>query len=158
ETQHYLRVVRERKKSIAAHYALPSRILDIAKAITECMEWQDDRKKQIWIYIHYESLLLDQAASRYGLNKDDILLLMPTELTRFMQGGQLPAGLSERRMAMGILIRDNAISVLNAATSLSYWDLYIDHKTNASGHELKGTLASRGNGLVIGTVRIVPNP
>src|SRR4030042_1632435 len=55
------------KKEIILKYKLPKEIVNIAKAICEGINWQDERKKHIFTYIHYKDLFLKDMARRYNL-------------------------------------------------------------------------------------------
>jgi phosphoenolpyruvate synthase/pyruvate phosphate dikinase len=158
DTQKRLADAQQQKKAIAQKYHIPAKVLKFAQAITECMEWQDDRKREIWIYLHYDNVLLDEAISRFRFRKEDITSLTPMEFSSLMETGKCTVDFAARKKAVGILIKDGKLAMIDNPLALKYWSLYVDVGLDPNMQELKGVLASRGQGSVTGKVRLVFDP
>jgi len=64
--------VKNKKAKIIKKYKLSKEIKDIAKALCEGAEWQDERKKHTFIYIHYKELFLKEVSRRFNYSIDSL--------------------------------------------------------------------------------------
>ena len=62
--------VKNKKGKVSRKYNLPKEVKEMAKALCESLEWQDERKKQVLIYTHYKELFLKEIARRFDYNVD----------------------------------------------------------------------------------------
>lgn len=62
--------VKDKKRKINKKYKLSQEVKDIAKGLREGIEWQDERKKHVLIYLHYKDLFLKEVARRFNYNID----------------------------------------------------------------------------------------
>ena len=64
--------IKNKKRKIIQKYKLSKQIRDITKALCEGIEWQEERKKYIFIYTSYKELLLKEVARRFNYNVDSL--------------------------------------------------------------------------------------
>lgn len=69
--------------------------------------YKDERKKNILIYLHFLNLILNEAAKRSKLTKDEIRNTFPTEIKKVL-GGKLKAGrIRDRKKLCVVLWKEN---------------------------------------------------
>ncbi len=156
ETERHIDDAKRMKLDVQAKYGLPQSIMDIAEAIADGIVWQDTRKKDIWIYLHYEDLLLDEIVRRYSVQKNDLWHLTVDEVEQFMRGELEITDHAWRKNGLAyVATADGKIRIENSDTAHSYWKKYVDTATEADVTEFKGIVASRGSGVVRGRVCVV---
>lgn len=158
EARARIETVRKAKTTLTKQYDLPETILEMARVIVFCIEWQDERKAQIWTYLHYLNLLIDEIARRYRVSKDDLSYYLMAEVTGFMQGKRDLGDMSDRRKGVGVLCDIDVVETIHSDAVGKYWDLYVTPRADERINEFKGIVACRGNGPTEGTVRIVLDP
>ncbi len=151
----YLEDVRKKKAEVTAEYALSNVVQAYAEAITDGIVWQDTRKKEIWIYLHYEDVFVAEIARRTGYEKELLLLGTNSEVADSMRGLLDLEVLCARKDACGLYGDKETIEVLDPEIVRSYWKSYVDTAVAEDITEFKGTIASKGTGRVEGKVRIV---
>ncbi len=65
----------QEKEDFIKEIDLPQKSIDIVKAVSEIISWQDERKKYIFINLHYKDLLLKEIVRRFKLKYADLLNL-----------------------------------------------------------------------------------
>ncbi|MEK6910603.1 MAG: PEP-utilizing enzyme [Nanoarchaeota archaeon] len=152
--------VKKRKIELKKKYKLSDDIMKIAEAIVMGIEWQDTRKKDIWIYLHYKDLILKEVCRRYKLPFDDMLNFRQLEIQDFLRRKvDILKEIEKRKICFGIRCEDGKIILLDDETTLRYWDLYAEEEVSDKVDSVKGVVASKGNSKKLtGKVRIVLNP
>lgn len=159
EVAQILNEAKIKKIKIRDKYKLNEEIMNIADAIDDAIIWQDTRKKDIWIYLHYKDLLLNEFTRRYKYDKKEALYLLSKEIIGLLEGKKIDFDIHERLHASGIFAMPGKIRVLDANAVLEYWERYVDAKTDNNISEFKGIVASKGDGKKIkGIVKIVLDP
>ncbi len=146
----------EQKRQVQAQYSLPHEILDIGEGIADGIVWQDARKKEIWIYLHYEDLLIQEISRRTGIKSDRVKLLTSYEAEDLLRK-RLTIGDYDWR-AKGVALyfaHDGTMRIESTELAAQYWKLYVDKEAEKNISEFKGVVASKGAGVVHGKVRIV---
>ncbi|MEK7619083.1 MAG: PEP-utilizing enzyme [Patescibacteria group bacterium] len=149
---------RVRKRAIIQKYRFPKAVIDCAEAIVYGIEWQDARKKDVWIYLHAKELLLVEAARRLEIVKDDLLKFTAGEIGAMLGDGADTNLIQDRRAALGFFLERGSIVPLDAATSLHFWEVYAEEQVLGVVQEIRGTSVSRGRGVVRGRVRVLRDP
>jgi phosphoenolpyruvate synthase/pyruvate phosphate dikinase len=152
------RNARERKEELQKKYNLSSEVMDVAAALVAGIEWQDERKADIFIYLHYKELLLAEVARRFGWEMDALRNIRELEIEKMVRERHVPPDMLERTQATGLLCFGEEISVISPETALRYWDMYAHEKVQETS-ELKGIVASRGAGSIVrGKAKILLDP
>ena len=147
--------VAKKKQELKEKYNLSKAVMDIAEAISDAMVWQDTRKKEIWIYIHYKELLLDEIVRRYGFEKKDLYNFESDEIIELLDRKKDDKIFKSRDKAYGF-VSDYGIVSFDEKISLKYWDMYAQEKVDKNISEFKGTVVSKGKKSVVkGVVKIV---
>lgn len=151
--------VKGEKDIIQKKYKLPPELRDMGDAIADGIHWQDARKKEIWIYLHYEDVMLREIAKRISADKDLLTLATHEEIPDIFSGTVSIDILKPRLNGTGIYTENAIIQIVNTEDVTRYWKLYVDIKPEKNIKEFKGIIASKGNGqLVRGKVKIVLDP
>lgn len=152
----HLKEVKQKKKEIILKYKLSKEIVNIADAICEGISWQDERKKHIFIYIHYKNLFLKDMARRYNFS---IGSLENYSFQEIIEIGRFNNSIKNKRRDIIGFIVDNQIKELTEEESIYYWKKYVEGKIKKNIKKFKGTVASQGKKKTIkGKVRIVFDP
>ena len=159
ECMERLRITREKKLKVQKQYTIPADIMVLAEAIADGILWQDVRKKDVWIYLHYRDVMLDEVVRRFGFVKEDLLYLFAFEISELMIGKTPAIPPLERKKAFAFVIAESgAIEMKDVNIAREYWKVYVEPPIEGEVSEFRGVVASKGNGLVRGKVRIVLNP
>lgn len=150
--------VRGRKEEVRARYGFSDDVADISRAIVEGIVWQDMRKREVLIILHYMDMMLNEIARRFNFAKGGLLNLLPQEINDLISGKELSVGLREREDAFGFMLKAGDVSVLNAEAARAHWDAYLGSEMRTDVSELKGAVACRGSGPMRGRVRVVLDP
>lgn len=157
KTIEFLKDAANKKKELQNEYNLPKKIIDIADAIADAIVWQDTRKKDIWIGLHYKDILLNEFANRHGINKDLLFNFHYYELERF-NNKRLAEEAKKREYAFGDIIYKR-IEILDSKTTLELWDKYAEEKVSKDIKEFSGIIASKGEAPIVkGKVKIILDP
>lgn len=146
------------KKDVVKKYRLPQRIKEYADAIVAGIEWQDARKKDVLIYLHYKKRFIDEASKRLGIAKDDLLNFHAREICEMLGGKKFSKEIISRRSAFGYATAPGSIVPLSKAAACRYWALSMRERVPRNIQQLKGIVVSKGIGSVRGIVRILLDP
>lgn len=155
-----LRRVRGEKDAVQQKYKLPQELRDIGDAIADGIHWQDTRKKDIWIYLHYEDVLLREIAKRMSVNKDLLTFAAHEEIPDIFSGAISTNILKQRLNGTGVYTDGNGTALIISSDEVTkYWKLYMDTKIEKDTDELHGIIVSKGSGRIVrGRVKIVLDP
>jgi phosphohistidine swiveling domain-containing protein len=151
-----IKQVKLAKRKLARQYHLSGKIMAIANAVSVGIAWQDQRKKNIFIALHYQNILLKEVVRRFGYRHSDLLNCWFWEIAKIIQGGKIN-DLSGRRQGVGVNFYKDC-KMLSSAQVKKFWDIYTRPSQVDGNNEIKGVVASRGQGKVTGRVRIVLDP
>ncbi len=175
EVNERLSKIHLQKKETIKKYKLPKDIVEIAGAISENISWQDERKKHIFINLHYKNLILNEISRRFQYKQDDLLNAWYTELLKIISDNcickrnsdeDLHQILQKRRDGFGIHFAAPANSSaanpcreLSSPETVAYWEKYVYEKIINEINQFEGVVASKGkNQIVRGKVKIVLDP
>lgn len=149
----------KRKKGLQKDYKLSRKIMDIAEAISNGVAWQDERKKYIFIALHYEDLVLKEVAMRFGYNFDDLHLLWYFEVTQIIQGRDLHGLIKNRKSGFGVHFFHTCEELSSGQTDY-VWRAYEGGAGLKRHRQLNGIIASKGESGKIskGRVHILLDP
>jgi len=152
----HLKEVKEKKKETILKYKLPKEIINIAKAICEGISWQDERKKYIFIYIHYKDLFLKDIARKHNLLVSSLKNYSFQEIIETKDISNL---IKKRQDIFGFFIVNNQVKELSKKESIYYWKKYVEEKIKKNINKIKGIVASQGKKAIIqGKIKIVLDP
>lgn len=158
EIEQRIILAKQNKNKLIEKYNLPSEIVEISKAISGCIEWQDERKGYLLLNMHYKDLLLNEVARRFGYDKKDLTNFAFFELNELFDGIDLKEEVKARRECMGIHFTDK-IKVLHNEKALQLWKEFVDKEVEEHLSEFEGTIASKGsNKITKGKVRVILDP
>jgi phosphohistidine swiveling domain-containing protein len=150
---------RESKKVLADRFGLSHNIMQFAEAVVEGIEFQDERKKFIFISLHYKNLFLQEIARRraldvqglYGLNFGEMLGIINGDIHIYKQK------IKDRSKPFGFLAGSHGRLVeINRVNSEKYWNEYASEKITRNREFVKGVVVSSGAGkMVRARVRIL---
>jgi len=149
--------VKAEKDTASRLYNLSTETLATAAALCDCITWQDDRKKRIWIYLQYVERILTELTRRFGLERQDCLQLRHQELIDHLEKGSELPNVNERYMAAGFQIGRGEVFEITTKEAQQLWHAYVPSLT-AEVDQISGVVASKGAGLVKGKVCIVVDP
>jgi phosphohistidine swiveling domain-containing protein len=157
EVQKRLDTLRKNRESVQEKYALPAKLMRMSAAIGESILWQDQRKRDVLIMLHYKKLLLDEVVYRYNYDLNTVLNMRAVEITSVLTGQRRIEDFASRNEPYGFVIEGEDLKLLDADTTERYWSLYLSSASDNNA-ELKGTVASKGSGPARGRVRILLDP
>ncbi len=147
-----------RNQSVQKQYGLSDEIMDIAEAIRDGVGWQDERKKHIFILLHYIDLLVQEVARRFSYNFDELHNLWHSQIGGIIQGKDLHAELGRRENGFGVRYFHDC-DELSSGDVEYFWNLYGNEKIVEGVKEVKGIVASKGKeSAVEGKVHILLDP
>ncbi|MFA7277878.1 MAG: PEP-utilizing enzyme [Candidatus Gracilibacteria bacterium] len=153
-----LQQTKEKKAEFIKTHNLPSEIIEIATAMSEGIEWQDERKKWIFITLHYVDILLKEVAQRFSYDYQSLHNLWYHEIPDIIEGKDLKPTLEKRATGFGIHFLHDC-EELTSEEAAYVWNTFDQHDASASTTELKGIVASKGKGTnVTAKVRILLDP
>lgn len=144
------------KRKLARQCRLSRRVMEIVKAISIGIVWQDQRKKYIFITLHYQDIMLKEVARRFGYRRDDLLNCWFWEIDKIIRGQKIN-NLIGRRQGVGVNYYKD-YQMLSGAQVKKFWDIYTRPADIRPTREITGIVASRGKGKVSGRVHIVLDP
>lgn len=153
---HHLDEIKAKKEKIIQKYKLPAETVEIANVLREAIEWQDDRKKHIFIIEHYKELFCNQAVKRYGYSHDELHNLGVTEIMSLFSGKNVGPIIARRKNGFGFHIHDTFTELTSAETNFC-WTEFAEEKVTKLVTEFSGIVASKGP-LVRGKVTILLDP
>ncbi|MDP3244558.1 MAG: PEP-utilizing enzyme [bacterium] len=148
-----------RKRAIKNKYRLPKEIMEIATGISNGISWQDERKKYIFIALHYQALMLKEAARRCDYNYDEMLNTWFWEVAEILKGKDYRQELRRRRHGgFGVYFYKSFKNLLPSEVK-KYWEVFGEEKVNLKFSEIKGLVVSQGQGKKVrGKARIILDP
>jgi phosphohistidine swiveling domain-containing protein len=138
----------EDKKKTIRENSIPENIVRIAERITDAMEFQDERKKEVWILQHYKQLLLNEVSNR--TKKKNLEIYNLSELADILSGTDI-----QRKQNFGFILENGKMDEIDDITTEKYWNIYTKEKITDTTI-IKGIVANTGNAT--GKVRIVLDP
>lgn len=145
------------KSKVQEEFHLPKEIMDTTEAVCDGIVWQDERKKYIFIILHYIDTFVKEIARRFGYEQNDFDNLWYFEIAEIIKGKDLRAKIAERKHGFGMQFF-HTYKEFSPEETAYLWDIY-DSSSAESTSELKGTVASKGNGKKItGRVHILLDP
>ena len=151
-----LRRVGAAKDKLCKKYNIPKRLRDMGDAIADGIAWQDARKKDIWVYLHYEDVMLQDIARRMGVEKDLLTFAAHEEIPVLFSGAMSADELLPRRSMSGMYAESGRTEAISARDATAYWKLYVDVPHDTETKEFEGIIASKGK--VRGRVKIILDP
>lgn len=140
--------IRTEKRSAIEDYGLSESSVAMADRIVDAMEWQDERKKEIWILQHCKQRLLDEAKRR--IDRDNLDRFGLWELPEVIKGRDL-----ERLESFGFILENGRIVEIDEETAENYWEVYTKEKVRGPA-TVRGIVAH--NGYAAGRVKIIRDP
>jgi phosphohistidine swiveling domain-containing protein len=154
-----IKQVKEKKLDVRNKYKLPPEIIKIAEALSEGVAWQDERKKYIFISLHYKEILLREVMKRKGYKFNDLLNCSTKEIIELAQGKDLKPIIKKRNNNFGFFCRPGRVEFLSRPETNRYWEIYAEDKVSGKISSIKGIVASSGRERIIqGRVKIVADP
>lgn len=146
-----------KKKFVQKKYSLSKEIMVIAKAISDGVGWQDERKKYIFMVLHYEDVMLCEVSRRSNYTINELHWAWYHEIAEIIGHKNLHKKLTKRKNGFGVRFF-HTCKELNAQQMNEFWDLY-DSKVEVGVVEVKGIVASKGKiSKVKGRVHIILDP
>jgi hypothetical protein len=136
-----LESTKQRKVEAQREFNIPNEIMDIARLIGEGIYWQDDRKMNTFISLHYKYLLLQEVSRRTGIIESDLFNIHLGELSRLIGGEDLSEELQKRRNGVGAWCTNSSVMQLSQKEVAHFWDLYAEEKNCLNEHD--GTIGRR---------------
>jgi phosphohistidine swiveling domain-containing protein len=121
------------------------------------VEWQDERKKQIFIISHFQDLLVREVAKRWSCSFELLHHLSVREVAQIMKGSDLRDLMEKRHSGFGFEFFED-IRELNTQETKEAWRIFGEEKITDTDR-IQGVVVSRGReGIVRGKVRILLDP
>lgn len=154
----HLKEVAKKKNELAKIYHMTADVLSIAKALSEAVAWQDERKKYLFVLQHYKELLARAIANRSGVAWADVLNCGWDDVPKLFNSSFRNA-LAKRRQGFGWDLVAGNIVFADTKEALQWWGKYAEEQVVGVVNDLKGIVASKGTKPIVkGKVRIVLNP
>ncbi|HBU07463.1 MAG TPA: hypothetical protein DEB09_05280 [Candidatus Magasanikbacteria bacterium] len=145
------------KKTIQKQYALTPEIMNIGKAISDGVGWQDERKKYIFMVLHYEDVMLNEVARRFKYTSEELHRAWYFEIENIINGKNLHTKLAKRKTGFGVRFF-HSCKELNGEETKNFWNTY-ETRVEENITETKGMVASKGKATVMqGIVHILLDP
>jgi phosphohistidine swiveling domain-containing protein len=150
----------KRKEQTKTRYGISDEIMRHAQLMGASILWQDRRKMNTFISLHYKYALLKEASRRTHIPEEELFQLNLAELGKLVAGGLSRDDLSERQNMVGVWCTRGNIEQLSTADVERFWKLYAEETADIRGHidMLSGVIASTGSGPVRGKVQILLDP
>lgn len=154
-----IKQIKQNKLTFKNKYNLSATVMSMADAISEAIAWQDERKKYIFIALHYQHLMLKEITRRFKYNYQDLLNFWFWEIANILKGKNYHQEILHRRGGCGVFFYKNGCENLSSALVNKYWLIYGEEKINLNLSAIKGLVVSRGaGGKIQGRVRILLDP
>ncbi|MBI4427164.1 MAG: hypothetical protein HY569_01625 [Candidatus Magasanikbacteria bacterium] len=160
QSSHRVRVamIKQRKFDLCKKYGLSNEIMDISEAISMGIAWQDERKKYIFITLHYQDLLLKEVGRRFGYDKDDLLNTWYYEIDKIIAGQDLRGILRQRRNGVGVDFFRSCRTLVGSEVK-RLWKKYEYDARDDLSDVISGLVVSKGSGSAVrGRARILLDP
>ncbi len=155
-----LKEIQEKKNEVSEKYRLSPHVIEMCNAFVNGIEWQDERKKMILIYVHHKELMLTEASRRLHIPQDDLRNFGTAEILEMLRGKlQNQKMIKDRRVAFAAaMVPNKKLKMLNSKTALTYWKTYLEKQVDSSTKELKGIVVSSGTKPVRARVMVLRDP
>ncbi|MFA6227026.1 MAG: PEP-utilizing enzyme [Candidatus Paceibacterota bacterium] len=146
------------KKRVVEKYKLSNEIVNIAEGLCDAIIWQDNRKKHVFVYLHYKELLLREVAERFNIDIDILKDYSAEEILSALQRQDFSTISHRREKAVGYFMNPSK-KVLSTDESMLCWEKYAEEKISDNIQEIKGIVASTGKKPIVqGKIKIVLDP
>ena len=160
EVQERLTEIKKKKSEVSKKYRLSPHVIEMCNTFVNGIEWQDQRKKMILIYVHYKELMLSEASRRLHIPEDDLRNFGTAEIFEMLHG-KLPSQkmIKDRRVAFAAaMVPNKELKMLNSKTALTYWKTYLEKQIDSSTKELRGIVVSSSAKPIRARVKILRDP
>ncbi|OGH71084.1 MAG: hypothetical protein A3C90_00490 [Candidatus Magasanikbacteria bacterium RIFCSPHIGHO2_02_FULL_51_14] len=158
EIEHKLTEVKARKAAVQKQFNLTQEIMEIAAAISYGIEWQDERKKYIFIILHYIDALVREVARRFGYDFERLHDLWHYHIGDIILGKDLRPELERRKNGFGVRFFHDCVDLYGDEVDL-YWQTYGEENVTAGTTDVRGVVASKGKGQPVrGKITILLDP
>lgn len=160
ELNQRLTEIKHKKNEIQQKYHLSLHVIEMCNTFVNGLEWQDQRKKMIVMYIHYKELMLIEASHRLHIGEDDLRNFGTAEILEMLQG-EKPSSkiIADRRIGFAaLMIPNKELQMMDSATALNYWKTYLEKQVDPNITELKGIVVSSSPKPIRGRVTILHDP
>lgn len=146
------------KKAMQKQYHLSEEVMKTADAIDDGVCWQDERKKYIFMILHYFDVITREVASRFKYDFNELNNLWYNQIGDIIVGKDLNLELARRANGFGVRFF-RKYTELSAEEVTYFWNLYTAEKIAVGATEVKGIVASKGKGSAArGRVHILLDP
>lgn len=153
-----IRFVKLQKKNIQKKYKLSAEVMKIAEGLSFGVAWQDERKGNIFKYVHYLDLFIKEVAKRKNYDISELLDANLEEVINAINQDIRPI-IKRRNNCFGYMFTRGNVKELNASFTKEYWKLYGEEKIQKNIKRFSGIVASKGKGIIVsGRVKIVRDP
>lgn len=121
--------IKNKKKKTYKKYKFPREVKNIAKALSEGKEWQDERKKYIFIYTHYKELLLKEVSRRFNYNAGLLRNCSSREVMQILEKRGAHMIIEGRGNLFGFFM-DPLKKKLVGEEAVFAWEKYVEKKAN----------------------------
>lgn len=157
EIENHLPRIRKEKAVIIKKYHLPFRIQKIARSVSLSIGWQDERKKQIFRYLHYFELFLREFSRRSGVPLNHLSTAMVSEIVPQPSARQKQQWQwrSRHPYVLDLCLRRHRVLTGERAQKIvrDFWP----HRRNSSRREFTGIVAHPGPSRLTGQAFVVRN-
>ena len=158
DIENKLAETKARKAAVQKQFHLPPEIMEIAAAISYGIEWQDERKKYIFIILHYIDALVREVARRFGYDFERLHDLWHYQIGDIIAGKDLRAELERRNNGFGVRFFHDCVDLYSDEVDL-YWRTYGEENVTAGTTDVVGVVASKGKGQPVrGKITILLDP
>ncbi len=149
----------EKKIQAQKEWGLTEAIMETGRVISNNIVWQDQRKMNTFISLHFKYLLLQEVSRRLDITEKDLFTITLYEMGELVSGKDFSTIFKDREQGVGVFCQKNSIQQLSATEVTEYWNLYAEDKFEIKNFEsFSGTLVSKGSGNVQGKVQILLDP
>ncbi len=146
------------KREITKKFSLSIEVIHIATTISNILSWQDERKKYIFINLHYKDLILREITRRFRYNYENLLNAGYLEIISTCEGEKITKIVHEREEGLGIHLTPTW-KELSLHDTLNYWEQFVYENIIEKVDHFEGIIASKGKeSMTRGKVRIVLDP
>ena len=146
-----------RKRLIKKQFNLSTKIMELGEAISEGVVWQDERKKYVFMALHYQDVMLEEVSRRFKYSIEMLHRAWYFEIDEIIEGKNLHTKLNDRQAGFGVRFFHQC-EELDANATENFWKTY-ETKLDNKITEIKGTVASKGKDKKVrGIVRVILDP
>jgi phosphohistidine swiveling domain-containing protein len=160
ELKKRLAEIKNKKSKVQQKNHLSHHVIEMCDTFVNGLEWQDQRKKMIVMYIHYKELMLIEASHRLHIREDDLRNFGTAEILNMLQGEKPSAKtIADRRIGFAaLMIPNQELKMTDSTTALNYWKTYLERQVDPNTTELKGIVVSSSAKAIRARVKILRDP